>query len=227
MAFELNSIVPWGRTFTEYQQMFNLSADDITKRIISIGDGPASFNAEMYTMGKQVTSVDPLYQFSADDIRKRIDETCVEVIGQMRANADKFVWSNIRGAEELQEIRMTAMNYFLQDFEQGCSQQRYINHAMPAKTPFEDNVFDLGLSSHFLLLYDNLGLKFHVEAIKEIMRISTELQIFPILNLNAEVPPFFDELLNILGQDFNIDIQKVDYEFQKGGNQMLIIKRGM
>jgi hypothetical protein len=224
MAFELNSVVPWGRTFTEYQQMFNLSADDVTKKIISIGDGPASFNAEMHAMGKRVISIDPLYQFSADDIRKRIDETCVEVIGQMRANADKFVWNNIRDVKELQKMRMMAMSHFLRDFDQGCSQQRYINHAMPAKTSFGDNAFELGLSSHFLLLYDNLGLKFHTETILEIMRVCRELRIFPILNLNAGTPPFFDELLDELGQSFNIDIQKVDYEFQKGGNQMLSIK---
>lgn len=224
MAFELNNVVPWGRTFTEYQQMFNLSAGDVTKKIVSIGDGPASFNAEMHAMGKQVISVDPLYQFSTDDIRKRIDETCVEVIGQVRSNADKFVWNNIKDVEELQEIRMTAMNHFLRDFDRDCFQQRYIKHAMPAKTSFADNEFELGLSSHFLLLYDNLGLKFHTEAIQEIMRICPELRIFPILNLNAGASVFFDELLEVLGRDFNIDIQKVDYEFQKGGNQMLVVK---
>jgi hypothetical protein len=179
----------------------------------------------MHAMGKRVTSIDPLYQFSADDIRKRIDETCVEVIGQMRANADKFVWNNIRDVEELREIRMRAMNHFLEDFNYGCSQERYINHAMPTQTPFADNAFELGLSSHFLLLYDNLGLKFHTEAIQEIMRICAELRIFPILNLNTAEPAFFGELLDVLGLNFNIDIQKVDYEFQKGGNQMLIIKR--
>jgi hypothetical protein len=225
MAFELNSVVPWGRTFTEYQQMFNLGAEVLDKKIISIGDGPASFNTEMHAMGRQVISIDPLYQFSADEIRKRIDATCVEVIDQMRANADKFVWNEIRNVDELRDIRMTAMNYFLRDFDMGRSQQRYINHAMPDKMPFADNAFELGLSSHFLLLYDSLGLEFHLEAIAEIMRVCGELRIFPILNLNAGKPLFFDDLLSILGRKFNIGIQKVDYEFQKGSNEILVIKR--
>jgi len=225
MAFELNSIVPWGRTFNEYRQMFNLTGDDIKRRIISIGDGPASFNAEMYAMGNTVTSIDLLYQFSADEISKRIDETCVEVIAQMRLNADKFIWNSIGSVEELQKIRMKAMSHFLRDFATGQSQNRYLNHAMPNSIAFNDDEFDLGLSSHFLLLYDSLGLNFHIESITEIMRICGELRVFPVLNLNAVKPLFLDELLNALSKSYNIGIEKVDYEFQKGGDEMLVIKK--
>jgi hypothetical protein len=224
MAFELNSVVPWGRTLKEYQQMFALSDNDLSKRIISFGDGPASFNAEMHRVGKQVISIDPLYRFSVDDIKKRIDETCLEVIGQMRANASNFIWKGIRNVEELQQIRMAAMSEFLLDFEQDREHKRYIDHALPDRTLFDDNTFELGLSSHFLLLYDNLGLNFHLEAITEIMRVCHELRIFPILNLDAKKPIFFDELLAILSRIFITDIQKVPYEFQKGGDEMLIIK---
>ena len=225
MAFELNSVVPWGRTLKEYQQMFALSGGDLSKTIVSFGDGPASFNAEMYRLGKQVTSIDPLYQFSTQDIRKRIDETCSVVIEQMRANASNFIWKNIRNVEELQQIRMAAMNEFLLDFEQDCEHKRYIDQALPHRTVFDDNTFELGLSSHFLLLYDNRGLNFHQEAIAEIMRVCHELRIFPILNLDAKKPIFFDELMAAIGSDFATDIQKVPYEFQKGGDQMLIIKK--
>lgn len=224
MAFELNSVVPWGRTLKEYQQMFALSDNDLSKRIISFGDGPASFNAEMHRIGKQVISIDPLYRFSVDDIKKRIDETCLEVIGQMRANASNFIWKGIRNVEELQQIRMAAMSEFLLDFEQDREHTRYIDHALPDRTLFDDNTFELGLSSHFLLLYDNLELSFHLEAIAEIMRVCHELRIFPILNLDAKKPIFFDELLAILSRNFITDIQKVPYEFQKGGDEMLIIK---
>ena len=52
MAFELKNTVPWGRTLEEYSNMFNLTASDINKRIISFGDGPASFNCEMNKQGK-------------------------------------------------------------------------------------------------------------------------------------------------------------------------------
>ena len=47
MSFELKNIVPWGRSFTEYTEMFSLSKNDLTKSIIGFGDGPASFNSAM------------------------------------------------------------------------------------------------------------------------------------------------------------------------------------
>lgn len=47
MAFELLSVVPWGRTLEEYKTMFTLSQEDLKKSIASFGYGPASFNFEM------------------------------------------------------------------------------------------------------------------------------------------------------------------------------------
>ncbi len=54
--------------------MFGLSPGDLDRTILGCGDGPASFNAEMYTMSRQIVSVDPVYRFSADEIRQRISE---------------------------------------------------------------------------------------------------------------------------------------------------------
>lgn len=48
---DLANVVPWGQSFAEYQAMFGLSADDLTKRILGCGDGPASFNAEATQQG--------------------------------------------------------------------------------------------------------------------------------------------------------------------------------
>ena len=60
MAFELDGVVPWGRRLCEYRDMFDLSDEDIlSKRIMSVGDGPASVNAEATRLGGRVLSVDP------------------------------------------------------------------------------------------------------------------------------------------------------------------------
>jgi hypothetical protein len=45
MAFSLQHVVPWGRSFGEYERMFSLSAGDLQQRILACADGPASFNA--------------------------------------------------------------------------------------------------------------------------------------------------------------------------------------
>ena len=51
MSFTLEKIVPWGRSFDEYISMFSLSANDLKKKILGCGDGPASFNAELTKIG--------------------------------------------------------------------------------------------------------------------------------------------------------------------------------
>lgn len=63
MVMKLEKIVPFGRSLDEYKNMFALMDGDLSKNIIGVGDGPASFNAEMFALGKPVVSIDPLYIF--------------------------------------------------------------------------------------------------------------------------------------------------------------------
>ena len=51
--------------------------------------------------------------------------------------------------------------------------------------PYSDKAFDLGLSSHFLLMYTMLGYDFHINAISEMLRVCKEIRIFPIVDLDA------------------------------------------
>lgn len=39
MAFTLDKVVPWGRSYDEYVAMFALSSDDLRRRILGCGDG--------------------------------------------------------------------------------------------------------------------------------------------------------------------------------------------
>ena len=54
MAFCLDSVVPWGRNLNEYRLMFQLTDDDMKKRIAGFGDGPASFNFEATKQGYNI-----------------------------------------------------------------------------------------------------------------------------------------------------------------------------
>ena len=64
MSFHYKDIVPWGRSFDEYLDMFDLSEDDLARNIVDVGGGPASFNSGMHQRGTPIISVDPIYQFS-------------------------------------------------------------------------------------------------------------------------------------------------------------------
>ena len=131
MAFQLDQIVPWGRSFDEYVRMFSLSGDDLKKKILGCGDGPASFNATMHRMGNNVVSVDPLYQCSAEQIRGRVQEVYPTIMEQLVANQSAYVWTTISSIEELGQIRMKAMEEFLADFDLGKSEGRYLAHELP------------------------------------------------------------------------------------------------
>ena len=224
MKINYKDIVPWGRSFNEYVKMFSLTPDDLNLKILDCGGGPSSFNAEMTRWGKKVISIDPIYNLSADDIEIRINETYDDVINQTRVNVDKFIWQNISSVEELGRIRMAAMKQFLDDYEQGKIEGRYIYTELPS-LPFTDKEFDIALSSHFLFLYSsNLSLDFHRKAINEMVRVAGDIRIFPLVNVNA-VPSRYVEHIKkeLMKKYYKVAIEKVDYEFQKGGNEILRI----
>ena len=227
MAISYTSVVPWGRNLAEYKAMFALSNDDLGKSIISFGDGPASFNSEMTWNKRKVISIDPIYAFSKDKLKQRIADTKDQVAGQVKNNMEKFVWTSIKSPDDLYATRMASMNAFLDDLEQGREEGRYIAHELPAPCPFADNSFSLGLSSHFLLLYTQLGLDFHIRSVQEMLRLCPEIRIFPLLDLNAEPSPFLDPLMEAFRDRCAIEIRRVDYEFQKNGNKMLVMVRNI
>ena len=58
------------------------------------------------------------------------------------------------------------------------------------------------------------------------MRISPEIRIFPLVKLDCERSPYIDSIIQEFSKEgFQVEVQNVSYEFQKGGNQMLKIQR--
>lgn len=227
MSFKLNSVVPWGRNFSEYKAMFMLTDEDLQKKIAGFGDGPASFNFEADKMGMNVTSYDIVYQFSKVELQNRIEEVRGIVMEQMAENMDNYVWNNIKSLDELERIRMSAMNMFLEDFEKGKTEGRYVYHNLPDRVNKDDNTYDIGLSSHFLLMYTDLGYDFHIKAISEMLRVCKEVRIFPVCDLDGNKTDLITKVSNYLRGKYCVNIIKTKYEFQKGDNKMMIITKQM
>jgi hypothetical protein len=223
--FTLQTVVPWGRSFDEYRRMFALSDHDLNGRILGCADGPAAVNAEATRRGARVVSCDPLYAFTADEIRGRIAATAHDIIEQTKHNRDEFVWDEITSIEHLHRLRMEAMDAFLADYDAGRHEQRYVAGAAPS-LPFVDGSFDLAVCSHFLFLYsEQLGQQFHEEAIVELCRVADEVRIFPILALGGAASPFIAGTSEHLRRlRYSVNIERVPYEFQRGGNEMMRIR---
>ena len=206
--------------------MFSLSQQDLGKRILGCGDGPAGFNAELTKRGGTVVSVDPLYAFEVDQIRKRIDDTFDKVMQETRKNREEFVWRDLRSVDELGEVRMKAMVEFLSDYPQGKREGRYLEESAPVLS-FPDKAFDLGLCSHFLFLYsDHLDLAFHIDSIAELCRVCGEVRLFPLVQLGSTPSPCVQPVTEkFQNEGYRVDQVEVSYEFQRGGNQMLRIRK--
>jgi len=219
---KLNEVVPWGRTLDEYKQMFNLSATDLNARILGCGDGPASFNAEMTALGGSVVSVDPIYQFSAEQIRQQVQANYALIISQVKQHPERYVWTHFHNVNELGDARLAAMEKFLLAYEADLTKERYLAQSLPC-LDLPEHQFDLCVCSHLLFLYsEHLSLDFHLASIQELLRLSSEIRIFPLVQLNGQPSPHLDCVIQeFSSKGVDVQIQPVAYEFQKGGNQML------
>ncbi|MCL4862074.1 MAG: hypothetical protein KJZ93_21845 [Caldilineaceae bacterium] len=226
MPFTLDQVVPWGRSLDEYRRLFGLSEQDLAGSILGVGDGPASFNAEMTAQGRRVLSVDPLYAFSAAEIGRRIDETYDRVVDQLWPILDSYVWRDFADPHALGRHRLATMQRFLADYEVGRSQGRYVAGSLPT-LDFADNQFDLALCSHLLFLYsEQLSYEFHLAAVKEMCRVAREARIFPLLDLAVQPSRHLAPLrAELTGQGYQVTIAPVDYEFQRGGNRMMVVSK--
>lgn len=210
----------------EYRAMFDLSESDLHRRILGCGDGPASFNAEMSAQGRTVISVDPLYGVPQHSIERQVKETFDVVMKQVRENQQDFVWTHVPSIPELGRRRMGAMRMFLSDFPQGKVEGRYVDASLPT-LPFRDGEFDMALSSHFLFLFSRqFDLAFHVSALQEMLRVASEVRVFPLLQVGGAPSPHVHGVIETFRpQGFQASIEAVPYEFQRGGNKMMRIGR--
>jgi hypothetical protein len=220
--FTLSAVVPWGRSFDECQRMFALGA--------TICGSPSSAAVMAGQLQRGATRQGSASRHAIRSISSTptscasIDRNRTGRIEQTRQNAHSSCGQH-RLDRALRDTRMAATG-ILADFAAGKAEGRYIDAALP-ELPFADETFDLALSSHFLFLYTaQLGDDFHRRAIREMCRVAREVRIFPLVALGGAPSPLVDVAVRELMTDgFTVSIDPVPYEFQRGANQMLRIRR--
>ena len=223
---DLKDIVLLGRTFDEYYRMFDfVNINVIDENILDVASGVSSFCAEANSKGYTVKASDRIYRFSAEEIEDKCINDLTMVLEQLPDVADLYKWEFFKNIDDLKQNREKAYKLFTKDFkEQGGGQYIHTNYP---ESEFADNEFSISLISHFLFMYDeHLDYKFHKRTISEILRItSDEIRLFPIVNLKGKRSLLVDQLMND-GEFKNCEmtIKKVNYEFVKNGNEMLMIK---
>ena len=222
---KLENVAPWGRSLKEYKSMFSLISADLDKKVLGCGDGPASFNSELTERSGSVVSVDPVYQFDAAQIRSRINEVYPRIMSEVEKNVDDYIWKDIPSIEGLGKTRMNSMEAFLDDYETGKKEGRYIEASLPI-LPFEDKAFDLALCSHYLFLYsEHVDEALHIGSMLELCRVAQEVRVYPLVSLDGSKSKHLDVVISSLeGKGIDISLQPVEYQFQKGASEMLVAK---
>jgi hypothetical protein len=145
-------------------------------------------------------SVDPLYAFTGAEIRARFEVTADEILSQVRATPDNWIWNFHRSADDLRSYRHAVLESFLADYDQGVRERRYVVGNLPS-LPFESGSFGLALCSHLLFLYsDLLTSDLHIRAVRELCRVAQEVRVFPLLILNVDPSPHLAAVRSALAQ---------------------------
>jgi hypothetical protein len=226
----ITSPVPWGRTLAEYRAMFALGGRDADdgRAVLDVAAGPASFAAERAAAGGRAVACDPLYAAAAEaEIRERLAGARDAVRGLMRAEPGRFVWRTFANVEELVAARSAAAGRFPADLPRGRREGRYVAGALP-RLPFADRSFDLALCSHFLFLYsDAFDAAFHRAALAELARVAAEVRVFPLLAMDGRPSPHLAAAVEGLrAAGHRVARERVAYEVQRGGDEMLLVVSG-
>ncbi|MFD3508054.1 hypothetical protein [Nocardia sp. NPDC058666] len=208
--------------------MFALTEEDLGRRILDCPGGAAGFTAEVSGRGGDVTACDIAY------FDRGIERVAAAAMAEadrgnryIRERADKYRWTFFADPDDHRRARHQSVEQFVAH-SRSCP-QRYIAGRLPA-LPFSDNSFELVLSSHLLFSYaDDLDYDFHRQAITELVRVATaEVRLFPLMPVGSSARyPQLEELRADLSRSGTQSrIVQVEYEFQVGGNEMLVCEVG-
>lgn len=222
----IGDILVSSRSLAEYRAMFTLTGDDLRRRILDCPGGTASFTAEVCAAGGNVTACDPVYgQYTTIELAAMAQRESTRGNRYCRSHADDYVWTFFSDPDDHASSRDEAGSRFSDHHL--AHPDRYVASALP-QLPFDDEAFDLVLSSHLLFSYaDRLDLSFHHDTVRELMRVAAaEVRIFPLVTMDQTEYLHLDTLRQGLAVDgIATDIRSVDYEFQAGANAMLVCTR--
>ncbi|MBN2722170.1 MAG: hypothetical protein JXQ77_05075 [Campylobacterales bacterium] len=224
MSLQLDDFLITGRTFEEYAAFFDLDAASMKNtRVLDCPSGASSFIAEAKKIGIAAQGCDILYRYNADKLRLQGEKSIEKIYADTGWMADNN-FAFYHSIERHKEHRISALEKFCTDYN--SADYKYVE--LP-KLPYENDSFDLVLSSHLLFVYDDrLDLTFHEASIAEMLRIGKEVRIFPLVDYKNSRKDELDNLSPLayqIAEKFDAKICKVGFKFQKNANYMMKIKK--
>lgn len=205
--------------------MFDLAEADLGRGpILDCPGGGSSFAAEARALGADVVSVDPIYAVAPEELAARALADTDRANEFIQTNIERYVWRFVQSHDHWLELRRGGARRFAADIV--AHPDHYVAAELP-ELPFADGSFDLALSSHLLFTYaDRLDFDFHVAAFLELVRVAREVRAYPLVDYGANRYPELEQLRERLALDeVESDVRRVSYEFQRGADAMLVLRR--
>jgi hypothetical protein len=231
-ASDLSAVAFFGRSLAEYARFFPLDPAALRGRpVLDVAAGPSSFTAEACRLGIDAVAVDPLYGRRREALATHVQIDYAKMQRRIRDHPERFrvgaadaYFASIPQAER---DRRAAAERFLDDYEAHFAHGRYFGAELP-HLPFLNGAFDVVLCAHLLFIYEHLlSYEFHLAACRELVRVSRdEVRIHPVCDGSGEPYRHLDQLRRDLGRAaIEATVVKVDYEFFRGTDTTLILKR--
>ena len=76
------------------------------------------------------------------------------------------------------------------------------------------------------MYWEQLCEDFHFQAIRQMCRVAGQCRVFPLLELGGRLSRHLDPaMVRLERAGMTVDVKRVEYEFQKGGNEMLRVAK--
>ena len=214
----MRKLVLWGHQPADYEEMFDISSEDLHKNILEFGCGPSAINSNL----PNVISVDPLFTLDKDTLSSKISLLFAQMLEEVQQNQGRYDFSSYGGLERLVWERKKGIESFFNDYKLGLEEGRYLP-AVDCSLPFKDFQFEYALSSHYLFAgLDNQTVEFLVQLIKELARVAKEVRIFPLIDRYGDISEFLGPvLLELQNDNYGAELKEVKYRLQPSGNAML------
>lgn len=207
--------------------MFGLGDGDVLAGpVLDCPGGAGAFGAGVRARGGVAMSADPAYASPPAELATTARAGLERGVAYLQENRDSYVWTFFSSLDELRARRLAALEEFAADF--GGPDARYVAAALPG-LPFGDGAFRLVLSGYLLFAYpDHLDLAAHRAALRELLRVAREeVRLFPLIDTAYARHPAIDDLRRELADDgVTSEVRRVQYEFQRGGNEVLVLRPG-
>lgn len=219
----MHTRMSFGYGMKDYEKLFHLEDTDWTKKILEVTDKLSLCNYESMKKHYSMTTLFPYFSLSKNGLRNHL-EVCFESEKHAMLLEKHLIESHI--PQELAEYfscQKADTETFLGDYPLGKKQGRYVDFEEVSELPFQDFQFELGLV--FYYFFPDLEQKdtsFYVAMIRELVRISEEVRIFPLLNDIGESSPLLGPLLlSLQQQGFGVEVKQVTHPDYPKGNAIL------